>query len=367
MSYRSSFAFGILSVASVGVVVACESTSNEGNLPINGVGQLDASFDASGYDGSTPGNPENPGDPSDAGGTDAGPSVRDRFRHQWPVTADQPQSSSYTVDSATGVVTDKVTGLQWMRDLLTQEQSSYDGGGGDGLVAVGSQVDARGLCSNATVGGLTGWRLPTMVEMLTIISFDSNDWNNSAVFTDTSYGAEYFVDSNTPDLFLTYDNHYHPWRFNGGSGFASVRCVRSPYAVAATPQDPPAGRYVVKTDTVIDTVTKLEWELATSTDLHLYSAATEYCDGLAGGSWRVPSLKELATIWSEGAGGLEPTVFGPVSANGYVWSSTLYWGTQSIPYANKNLRLEWSPGGTKFFSWGADYDLSYTKCVRDVP
>jgi hypothetical protein len=246
-------------------------------------------------------------------------------------------------------------------------------------VSAGSQADARAACANANVGGLTGWRLPTMVELLTIVSFTSNDWNDPTAFLNTSYGAGYFVDSNTPDLFLEYDDHYHPWTFRQSSGTSSLRCVRSPYPVADGPSDPPAGRYVMKTGTVVDTLTKLEWQVSTSTTVDLYGAATDYCTNLAssdagvpagGNPWRIPSLKELATIWSESAGGLEPTVFGEVFPNGYVWSSTTYWcaSFQSVADYNKHVRLDWSPASKKYFKWEteATYNISQTKCVRNA-
>jgi hypothetical protein len=155
--------------------------------------------------------------------------------------------------------------------------------------------------------------------------------------------------------------------------------VRSEYPVADAPSDPPAGRYVKKTGTVVDTLTKLEWQLGMSSDSQLPAKAADYCTNLstndtavpAGGkTWRLPTLKELATIWSEGAGGLEPTAFGPTYSDGYIWSSTIYWcaSNQSIPNYNTQVRLDWQPAGKKFFLWEteAQHNLSPTKCVRDA-
>jgi hypothetical protein len=307
--------------------------------------------------------------------TPSGP--RDRFRHQWPVTADTPATSSYTVEADAGVVTDKVTGLQWTRDLLYQEQTAYDVGDGPGLISTQSQSVARAACAGATVGGLSGWRLPTEVEMLTIVTFEPYDWNNKQVFLDTSYGSEYFTDSNTADFAFVYDNHYHPFRFGPMSGGGpALRCVRSSYEVTSTPQAPPAGRYTVKNGSIVDTVTKLEWQHSHSPAIQQYYEATTYCDTLAtsdagvpagGGAWRVPSLKELATLWSEGPGRTEPTVFTGDTGVDYLWTSTRYWGTQSIPDANKNIRITWSPGGKKMFTWETQQSFAFTRCVREAP
>src|SRR4051812_43345200 len=104
--------FAALSVASVGVVAACESSSDSKPGDIGSPGTVDGGLQ----------NPVGGGDSGvvvgpDSGGPDTTPTIRDRFRHQWPVTADQPATSSYVVDANAGIVTDTVTGLQWTRDL----------------------------------------------------------------------------------------------------------------------------------------------------------------------------------------------------------------------------------------------------------
>jgi len=72
-----------------------------------------------------------------------------------------------TADTAT----DKETGLMWQRNTL----SSY---GFDG---------AKAHCEGLSIGGFTGWRLPTLQELLTLIdeSQTKEPAIDSAAFTDT--------------------------------------------------------------------------------------------------------------------------------------------------------------------------------------
>ena len=384
-----------LSVALPLAVVHVACTSNDEGTPASpdGGGGLDASGSGSGS-GSSSGSSSGGGSGSssgsgsgsssggmsgDDGGADAAATPVDRFRSSWPVTHDVPTSADYTIDADAGVVTDKVTTLQWTHDLLQQEQTTYDGGTGPGLVGNQSQTDARALCAGAFVGGFHDWRLPTMTELMTIISFSSSDWNDPQSFLETSYGAEYWADSNTPNLYLVYDDHYHPWTFRAGSGDASIRCVRSPYPVSDTPLPAPAaGRWTVNATTAIDTVTKLEWQRGVSAGAIQYTDAQTYCANLGGSdagvpaggaAWRLPTLKEAVTVWSEGDGTAEPSVFGATTAVQYIWVSTKYWGTQSVQYANGNIRIYYDPtaSGQKTFYWDAAQDFAQTRCVRSTP
>jgi hypothetical protein len=61
----------------------------------------------------------------------------------------------------------------------------------------------------------------------------------------------------------------------------------------------PDGRYTYPTaDTVYDTKTKLTWQRSISPGTYEWAGAKTYCAGLNlnGTGWRLPSIKELATI-----------------------------------------------------------------------
>jgi hypothetical protein len=76
-----------------------------------------------------------------------------------------------------------------------------------------------------------------------------------------------------------------------------VATLVAPLSVRGTA---PVGRYIINTDTVVDTQTHLTWQRASSCLGGSVSVATAYCAGLnAGGfstGWRLPALKELQSI-----------------------------------------------------------------------
>lgn len=81
---------------------------------------------------------------------------------QWPmpnsstdVSSGAPNAGSYT-DNGDGTVTDKVTGLMWEK-------------GSSGPYASSSQAGAH--CPTLTLGGYKDWRLPTRIELLSLVDY----------------------------------------------------------------------------------------------------------------------------------------------------------------------------------------------------
>lgn len=90
----------------------------------------------------------------------------------------------------------------------------------------------------------------------------------------------------------------------------------------------PPGRYTFpQTGTVYDTKTKLTWQQSVDPGPYDLPGATSYCMslGLAGGTWRVPTVKELLTIVDVTIIGTPTidTVAFPKTPVEYFWSSTL--------------------------------------------
>lgn len=78
----------------------------------------------------------------------------DREWARWKLPASSPPPSTYVV--ATDTVCDRTTGLTWQRVPVSTRQT-WD--------------EAIATCETLTLGGRTDWRLPTRIELLTLIDF----------------------------------------------------------------------------------------------------------------------------------------------------------------------------------------------------
>jgi len=100
----------------------------------------------------------------------------------------------------------------------------------------------------------------------------------------------------------------------------------------------PAGRYTIPGDgTVLDTVTMLTWQRAFQSTPLTWSGAKSYCQtlsGLPGSGWRLPTVKELATLIDYGAStqpNIDTTAFPGVPADGDLPGTSVFWtSTQEV-------------------------------------
>jgi hypothetical protein len=98
---------------------------------------------------------------------------------EWPVPngssdaqAGAPNLDSYS-DNGDGTVTDKITGLMWQQSL---EAAPVADGGTDAATATANAynwLDAGTFCTNLRVGGYADWRLPSIIELLSIVDYSS--------------------------------------------------------------------------------------------------------------------------------------------------------------------------------------------------
>lgn len=191
------------------------------------------------------------------------------------VAADSPDEGDYYVTANTAI--DHATGLEWMReDDNTQMQWAV----------------AVGYCGTLTHGGHSDWRLPTVNELMSIVDYAAfNLLIDASVFPNTN--PEYWSASSTAE------NSSLAWRvlFNNGDVDAVpktygyyVRCVRGAVNTADFKHN--------GDDTVTDWDTGLTWQRQGDNTYRNWQAALDYCAGLtlAGGGWRLPASKELASI-----------------------------------------------------------------------
>jgi hypothetical protein len=97
----------------------------------------------------------------------------------------------------------------------------------------------------------------------------------------------------------------------------------------------PAGQYTIANGTVYDTRTKLTWQQTPSSTGYTWTDAKGYCAGLGttlgGSGWRVPTVKELATLvdYSRASPTIDSTAFPSFPALDY-WTTTVSGATSGI-------------------------------------
>jgi hypothetical protein len=228
-----------------------------------------------------------------------------------------PGLSNYLV--ASDNVLDLTTGLVWER---SPPPSGLDWAG----------VNAR--CAALRVAGQSDWRVPTRIEMLSILDYTQIEGlylsqtifgstapqNGNNVWTSSS------IDLVTPVMVgqLVVETYFGwtPVVLTDSASHALSMCVRSGCVAGA------ATRFVVSTDVALDANTGLTWQRAASTSALTFSAAQTYCTGLSAGGkasgWRLPNIRELASIFDETQHTLPmwPQSVFSSSAGAELWSST---------------------------------------------
>jgi hypothetical protein len=259
-----------------------------------------------------------------------------------PKESGLPNPPSYTVSDSGNQITDGVTGLVWQRNV---ESVTY------------TWDDARQYCSCLTIDGVDGWRLPSRIELVSIV-----DWATSAPSIDSSVfpgtpSASFWsasVLSSDPMLgYLVYFENGHTSYSDLGYTYGA-RCVRA----ERSPATAPAGRYTIADGTVYDTQTKLTWQQVIPTSLYTWADAKTYCASLSlnGAGWRLPGTGEIQTIVDEST---NPSIDGdafPMTPSEYFWTSSV---------VVEDPTRAW----TAFFTNGSTYSFVMTaeknvRCVR---
>jgi Protein of unknown function (DUF1566). len=257
-------------------------------------------------------------------------------------------------------VTDTITGLVWQRDG-SSARKGCTGRMGD---LTCNWAGANAYCAFLTLGGISGWRMPTVTELQTIVDFrvpPPGPTIDHATFPNTP--SELFWTA-SPNGGQAGKEHGIAWgvAFSTGSldriGLVNfrVRCVR--YAGAAPCHS--KHRFVVLDDRlVLDTLTELVWQRQASGRKLNWRAARRYCSS-AGAGFRLPTVKELRSIVSFSISPPGPTIDR--------WAafpntpSELFW--TSSPYAGSPSRA-WSVDFSSGYSGSLDVGgTNRVRCVR---
>ncbi len=243
------------------------------------------------------------------------------------------------------ITVDNATGLMW-----TKNPSDYQG-----------VSAARTYCSELSYGGETGWRLPSIKELMTI--FD-NSMRNPAV--DTKYfNIEDDVWSTTP--FVSDSEVPSIWIFDSDNGYVGAMptliYTAPAICVKGTMTENPVFGTIAGTNAVVkDSTTELYWQKGYATD-KTWQGAIEYCENLTLGEysdWRLPNYNELASIidFTRKDPAVNTTYLSmPTSETEYFWTSTTRQDS-----SDKALAFDFKSGAPK--SSIVKSELNYVRCVR---
>jgi Protein of unknown function (DUF1566) len=205
-----------------------------------------------------------------------------------PPSTGLPNPASYDT-STPGVVLDDVTGLLW------QEPDS-------GLAGPWSM--AATYCSSLTLATHDDWRVPSILELASIVDYTRYDPALDPAFSVSLAASkvDYEYWSSTPEDTMVGTG---AWAVYASVGFLVVEHVQDFFAVRCVRggKTAPVGYCVSHGGepcaTVLDIATGLTWQQADAVGDVPLSTALTTCPtpALPGAGWRLPSMRELATIW----------------------------------------------------------------------
>lgn len=278
-----------------------------------------------------------------------------------------PNEASYT-DNGDSTVTDNLTLLMWQRE---QPSENY---------AWQTAID---YCEGLSLAGFDDWRMPTRIEVTSVLDHsDAHTGWSSQAFP----GARGGFHHTGSDWILTITQtgagagNDYACAFNMGDGIVSnayskanttpARCVRGGGS-GEGPSDPavaPPDQYTIVADgEVRDNYTGLIWQRGDTDDMVSWQAAVDYCAGLGlnGNSWRLPSIRELATLVDEAE--VAPAINEEMFPDTHYGSRSndWYWATPERGSAAWGLNFDDGFTGTNSGSaaWNT-FGPSWARCVR---
>ena len=196
--------------------------------------------------------------------------------------------------SSEGVISDSETGLEWV--IGPDKNTNYE------------QANQWVAGCNTASGG---WRMPTRKELLGIYQKGIGDRNLDKVFKITGFYVWAELRSQSSAWAFNFGMGEECWFTKRTSNYVRVLGVRSrmksnTISDGSTIDDLAEGtkRFKISTEGVIsDSETDLEWVMGPDKDMN-YDQASKWVAGCstAGGGWRMPTRKELATLYQKGIG-----------------------------------------------------------------
>jgi hypothetical protein len=292
---------------------------------------------------------------------------------QWPMpntpadVANGAPHPAMLINNGDDTVTDAVTGLMWQRTAT---------------ITLYNRAEAAARCQRLRTGAHADWRVPSAIELASIINFDRFTSSiDTVAFPDSPLDPT--GDPRVPNAYFgtTTVIGTAGWIVSFVYGTVSLdttsldrnaylRCVRGRAAPAA---DTSAGRYDLSVaGTARDVKTGLTWQRIAPTGRRRLADATTYCatgTGLPGTGWRLPTVKELMTLldFAKPAGfRIDETVFNvPTDISdryGVLWSATAVAGVPSFAqFTSGAWSLYVDPGFNNYIDAAG---FASVRCVR---
>lgn len=299
--------------------------------------------------------------------------------HKWacwkvptPPSENLPSPMSYT-DLSNGAVRDDVTCLVWEK-ANPSAQGTWQ-----------TSVDRCAALASSNYAGFGDWRMPTRMEMASLVDPSLGKTGFAKIFTTTS--GYYATGSWWYETITGQNPSGNQWGY-GTNGFTSnaiamsgtnlvARCVRgngSGEAADAFAVEP-ANHYAIANGEVTDNYTGLVWQQGFSPALMDFASAPAYCTGLTlngHSGFRMPTLGEISSTVNEAkvGGAVVATAF-PDNPVGCKDPKYWFWASEASKVGGAAWGLSYCDGFTGY-NVGVSGDWNYfptanVRCVRNGP
>jgi len=285
-----------------------------------------------------------------------------------------PNHQSYT-DLGNGAVLDNITCLTWEK-ANPATQGTWQ-----------ASVDRCAALGTSQYAGFSDWRLPTRVEMASIVDVTQGSKGYAPIFTVTSgyydtasWWYETITGQSTAGFHFGYGTNGFTSNAVAMDGTNNVaRCVRGNGAGEAADAfaKEPAEHYTIigtsPNGEVTDNYTGLTWQQGFSPATMAWADGPAYCSGLnlnGHTGWRVPTLNELASTVNEAlvGGAINRTAF-PGNPNGCKAPEYWFWATEASKVGGTAWGLSYCDG---FTGWNVGatsgiwnyFPTANVRCVR---